>query len=169
MNTTDAAKKIGVSPKTVQRWIKQLNLPMERNELGHYMFSDEDIALLKEVHNQIKQGVPMQQVIVKTKRKESAKNAGETVSNELLKKIADLEQMIYSKADDVVSYQLLVQRKEIEELTGRIEKLERKIKELESKKSMPELQMSSLQMSSIDKPRKKKAVYKTLLSSIFGL
>jgi len=169
MNTTDAAKKIGVSPKTVQRWIKQLNLPMERNELGHYMFSDEDITLLKEVHNQIKQGVPMQQVIVKTKRKESAKNAGETVSNELLKKIADLEQMIYSKADDVVSYQLLVQRKEIEELTGRIEKLERKIKELESKKSMPELQMSSLQTSSIDKPRKKKAVYKTLLSSIFGL
>lgn len=32
MNTNMVASELGVSAKTVQRWVKQLNLPAERNE-----------------------------------------------------------------------------------------------------------------------------------------
>lgn len=43
MNTNMVASELGVSAKTVQRWVKQLNLPAERNELGHYSFTTEDV------------------------------------------------------------------------------------------------------------------------------
>ncbi|MCY8607004.1 MerR family transcriptional regulator, partial [Bacillus sonorensis] len=58
MNTTDAANKLGVSTKTIQRWVKQLNLPASRNELGHYFFSNDDIAVLEVVNEQLKNGTP---------------------------------------------------------------------------------------------------------------
>ncbi len=54
MNTADAANELGVSTKTVQRWVKQLQLPASRNELGHYFFTKDDIAILKEVKEQLK-------------------------------------------------------------------------------------------------------------------
>lgn len=56
MNTNEVAKLLGVSASTIQRWIKQLQLPMERNERGHYHFSQEDIELLKEIHEQLQNG-----------------------------------------------------------------------------------------------------------------
>lgn len=43
MNSSEVAKHLGVSTSTVQRWVKQLNLPMERNERGHYTFKEEDL------------------------------------------------------------------------------------------------------------------------------
>ena len=51
MNTSEVAKLLGVSSSTIQRWVKQLELPMERNERGHYHFNQEDIDLLKNIHN----------------------------------------------------------------------------------------------------------------------
>jgi chromosome-anchoring protein RacA len=45
MNTSEVAKLLGVSTSTIQRWVKQLELPMERNERGHYHFSSEDIEI----------------------------------------------------------------------------------------------------------------------------
>lgn len=51
MNTNMVASELGVSAKTVQRWVKQLNLPAERNELGHYSFTAEDVKVLKSVQN----------------------------------------------------------------------------------------------------------------------
>lgn len=72
MNTADAANELGVSTKTVQRWVKQLQLPASRNELGHYFFTKDDIAILKEVKEQLKNGTPMQDVTVKRPKKPSS-------------------------------------------------------------------------------------------------
>lgn len=160
MNTTDAAKKLGVSTKTVQRWVKQLQLPASRNELGHYFFTDDDIAVLEDVKEQLKNGTPMQDVTVNRPKKKflvkrhdaDQPNAPEHVSQaieetvqrflrheqlerELLqKKIAELERKLEQKADDVVSYQLLQQRRELEEEREHIKALELKIRELENSK-----------------------------------
>lgn len=71
MNTSDAAKKLGVSTKTVQRWVKHLQLPASRNELGHYFFTDDDIAVLEDVKEQLKNGTPMQDVTVNRPKKGS--------------------------------------------------------------------------------------------------
>lgn len=46
MNTSEVTKKLGVSPSTVKRWIKQCNLDLERNELGHYIYSEKDLQIL---------------------------------------------------------------------------------------------------------------------------
>ena len=56
MNTKAVAKLLGTSVSTIQRWVKQLNIEMERNELGHFIFSEENIELLKEVKQQLQQG-----------------------------------------------------------------------------------------------------------------
>ncbi len=64
MNTNMAAKELGVSAKTVQRWVKQLNLPAERNELGHYSFTPEDLDVLKSVKRQISEGTALLDVQV---------------------------------------------------------------------------------------------------------
>lgn len=64
MNTNMAAKELGVSAKTVQRWVKQLNLPAERNELGHYSFTSEDLDVLKSVKQQISEGTALLDVQV---------------------------------------------------------------------------------------------------------
>ncbi|GIN76591.1 MULTISPECIES: chromosome-anchoring protein RacA [Bacillus] len=159
MNTADAANELGVSTKTVQRWVKQLQLPASRNELGHYFFTKDDIAILKEVKEQLKNGTPMQDVTVKRPKKTFLIKKNEMVQTEepapplnewleeklqrfleheqlerelLQKKIAELERKLEQKADDVVSYQLLQQRRELEEERQQIKHLEQKISELES-------------------------------------
>ncbi|MEC1500677.1 chromosome-anchoring protein RacA [Bacillus sonorensis] len=165
MNTTDAANKLGVSTKTIQRWVKQLNLPASRNELGHYFFSNDDIAVLEDVKEQLKNGTPMQDVIVKRPTTSFLINKNDSVQpkepehlsdifeeklqrflqheqfeRELLqKKIAELERKLEQKADDVVSYQLLQQRRELEEERQQIKTLEQKIRELESSSIEKEL------------------------------
>lgn len=62
MNTNMVASELGVSAKTVQRWVKQLNLPAERNELGHYSFTAEDVKVLKSVQKQISEGTAIQDI-----------------------------------------------------------------------------------------------------------
>ncbi|WP_249652370.1 MerR family transcriptional regulator, partial [Lysinibacillus sp. D4A1_S13] len=64
MNTGMAAKELGVSAKTVQRWVQQLNLPAERNELGHHSFTPEDLDVLKLVKRQISEGTALLDVQV---------------------------------------------------------------------------------------------------------
>lgn len=64
MNTNMVASELGVSAKTVQRWVKQLNLPAERNELGHYSFTAEDVQILKSVQKQISEGTALQDINV---------------------------------------------------------------------------------------------------------
>ncbi|MCY8215335.1 chromosome-anchoring protein RacA [Bacillus haynesii] len=159
MNTADAANELGVSTKTVQRWVKQLQLPASRNELGHYFFTEDDIAILKEVKEQLKNGTSMQDVTIKRPKKTFFIKKNEMIQTKdpalqlnerleerlqrfleheqlerelLLKKIAELERKLEQKADDVVSYQLLQQRRELEEERQQIKHLEQKISELES-------------------------------------
>lgn len=159
MNTADAANELGVSTKTVQRWVKQLQLPASRNELGHYFFTEDDIAILKEVKEQLKNGTSMQDVTIKRPKKTFFIKKNEMIQTKdpalqlnerleerlqrfleheqlerelLQKKIAELERKLEQKADDVVSYQLLQQRRELEEERQQIKHLEQKISELES-------------------------------------
>lgn len=76
MNTNMVASELGVSAKTVQRWVKQLNLPAERNELGHYSFTTEDVKVLKSVQKQISEGTAIQDIHVP----QSTKNAQASLS-----------------------------------------------------------------------------------------
>ncbi|MGY8608007.1 chromosome-anchoring protein RacA [Bacillus altitudinis] len=169
MNTNEVAKEIGVSSKTIQRWVKQLNIPVARNELGHYEFHDGIVQLLKDVQHQMNEGVILhdirlpiheetaQQLSPTVETSDSSKRieALEEQVKQLLQeqshvshieaRFQELERKLAKKADEGVSYQLLQHRREIEELTAKLERLTatltkpKPLKEEEKEKAHPEM------------------------------
>ncbi len=134
MNTRAVAELLGISVSTVQRWVKQLALEMERNELGHFIFSEEDIALLKEVKNQLQQGKILQEIEVGNSNKRTGHvktGDSDEYLEQITSKLNELEISLDQKADSVVSYQLLQHRREIEELQEQIALLTEKISNME--------------------------------------
>lgn len=169
MNTNEVAKEIGVSSKTIQRWVKQLNIPVARNELGHYEFHDDIVQLLKEVKHQMNEGVILhdirlpiheetaQQLSPAVETSDSSKRieALEEQVKQLLQeqshvshieaRFQEMERKLAKKADEGVSYQLLQHRREIEELTAKLERLTATLtkpkpsKEEEKEKAHPDM------------------------------
>lgn len=153
MNTNEVAKEIGVSSKTIQRWVKQLNIPVARNELGHYEFHEDIVQLLKEVKHQMSEGVILQDIRLpihtetvqqlspaaetdaSTKRIEALeKQVNQLIqqqlhSTDVEKRLQELERKLAKKADEGVSYQLLQHRREIEDLTTKLERLAASLKQ----------------------------------------
>lgn len=134
MNTSMAAKHLGVSSKTIQRWVKQLDLPMERNELGHYLFEEKDIETLKKVREQLNSGILLQDIMIEKKpalRKGTASLSKQPEEmTDIMERLTNLEKKMNDKADAVVSYQLLQHRREMEELTNRVKKIEQSLEQL---------------------------------------
>jgi chromosome-anchoring protein RacA len=126
MNTSAVAKMLGVSPSTIQRWVKQANLQMERTELGHYQFSEESIEVLRDIQDQLNNGVLLQELKLKGKKPRKATVTApqnDEMYEKLLKRMDHLENKLNGKADDVVSYQILQHRRELEDLQTEITRL----------------------------------------------
>lgn len=170
MNTSEVAKLLGVSSSTIQRWVKQLQLPMERNERGHYFFNNEDIELLKEIQQQIQNGVILQD-ITPNPQKMIRKGAVKTTENDqafekLSKKVSELELSLHAKADSVTSYQLLQHRMEIEELQNQFKELTQQLKTVQSQLiELKPLQPEKPLLFDQEKGKRKK---KNLVRTIFG-
>lgn len=166
LNTKAVAKLLGISTSTVQRWVKQLNLETERNELGHFIFSEEDIELLKQVKQQLQEGVLLQDISIQLpKRTGIVKQTQENENiNELILKVKNIENSLNQKADEVVSYQILQHRREMEELQEQISLLTERVTQLENiLKEKTEIAASS-ENENI-KPRKKKNFFKLIFGS----
>ncbi|WP_338469405.1 MerR family transcriptional regulator [Niallia sp. XMNu-256] len=168
MNTKSVADLLGISTRTVQRWVKQLGLEMARNDLGHFIFTEEDIELLKQVKKQLEDGVLLQDITVKANNRTGVVRSVQTEMQqtdleEIEEKIKNLELSLYQKADSVVSYQLLQHRREIEELQNQITNLKEQISNLE-KLLIREVQTAASLEETKIKPRKKKS----FLKGIFG-
>lgn len=171
MSTAEVVKLLGVSRRTLMRWVNQLDMQLEKNELGHYQFSDADVDRLKEIQTQTNnQSSPQAIQTDNSSRKGTLKIMPSFDANkveELNERVNGLERTIRSKADDVVSYQLLQHRREMEELLKKITKLEKKVEELENAQSQREPLKDPTfvfdQSASSKKPRRK-----NLISSIFS-
>ncbi|MCM3724141.1 MerR family transcriptional regulator [Neobacillus cucumis] len=136
MNTSEVAKLLGVSASTIQRWVKQLELPMEKNERGHYHFSSEDIHQLKEIHEKLQAGTLLHEISPVGEKKSIRKGTVKAVENDkamekLFEKVQELELSLHAKADSVASYQLLQHRREIEELQDQVKKLTQQMEHLQ--------------------------------------
>ncbi|PLT32235.1 MerR family transcriptional regulator [Bacillus sp. V5-8f] len=135
MNTSTVSKMLGVSQSTIKRWIKHLELNMERNDQGHYIFSKEDIELLENIKDQLTSGMVLQEIEVNagTLRKGKVKSAdnSESGNDSLAAKMEDLEKRLDNKADSVATYQLLQHRREIEELQQEVKMLHERLAALE--------------------------------------
>lgn len=163
MNTGAVSKLLGVSSSTVQRWVKHLGLEMERNEFGHYQYTEGDLETLKKFKEQVQNGVPIQEITVhKQTRRGSIKLQRE--NDNIVEKVNKLERSLENKADYVVTYQLLQHRSEIEELKEEINQLTKQIEELHiflhhSKNLLNEQNAIQLKKS---KKQKKKNVFHSL-------
>ncbi|MFJ5964287.1 chromosome-anchoring protein RacA [Bacillus sp. NPDC093026] len=168
MNTNEVAKEIGVSSKTIQRWVKQLHIPVARNELGHYEFSEDNVMLLKQVKQQLSDGVLLQEIRlpideetahqlasaaeskIYTQRVEALEQQVKQLlqqpshANAFEHRLNELERKLAKKADEVVSYQLLQHRREIEDLTARLEHLTTSLKQLSKVKEEKETAHSEI-------------------------
>ncbi|ADM39691.1 chromosome-anchoring protein RacA [Bacillus spizizenii] len=175
MNTNMVASELGVSAKTVQRWVKQLNLPAERNELGHYSFTTEDVKVLKSVQKQISEGTAIQDIHVPQSTKKRTgfivqKTTGDTErrieqleqkldtllqqrqdENELLIRISELERQLKQKADEGVSYQLLQHRREIDDILADLQSLTSQMTEFTAQ-PIPETAAASEKTKTRKKP-----------------
>ncbi|WHY84214.1 MerR family transcriptional regulator [Neobacillus novalis] len=173
MNTSEVAKLLGVSASTVQRWVKLMELPMEKNDRGHYHFTSEDIELLKKIHEQLQNGILLQDIapVVEKRgiRKGSVKRGGEkeTAIERLVTKVSELEMNLNTKADSVASYQLLQHRREIDDLQNQVTQLALELERLQ-------FQMKEMNTPpQIDKPLvldggKVRSKKKNIVSSLFG-
>lgn len=174
MNSSEVAKILGVSTSTVQRWVKQLNLPMERNDRGHYTFTKDDLPILENIRDQIQNGALLQEIAplkTSTPRKGTVKSVEASPDFEkLMMMFSEMERKIDSKADSVASYQLIQHRKEIEELQSQVAELAAALEEMGHRE--PELkELVTDQPVPLDKslgmPGKRKKKKKTF-STFFG-
>ncbi|MBT2641318.1 MerR family transcriptional regulator [Bacillus sp. ISL-41] len=172
MNTSAVAKLLGVSPSTIQRWVKQANLQMERTELGHYQFSEESIEVLKDIKDQLNNGVLLQDLKIKGRKHRKAAIPAvkpDFSVEKLMKRMEEIENRLDRKADEVVSYQILQHRREIEELQNEIGRLKELITGMaeaaaqQEKLAMEENQPSLSPISPLRKFRKR-----NIISSFFG-
>ncbi|KQL51501.1 chromosome segregation protein [Heyndrickxia shackletonii] len=167
MNTATAAKLLGISQSTLKRWIKELDLDMNRNELGHYDIQDEDISVLKQVKKQIQNGTFLQDVTISRNKVRKGKTAillKESTADILVQRMNDLEKKLNEKADKVVSYQLLTHRKEIEDLENEINRLNTHVELLEKKLAETESKDISNNNANSYKINKKRNLFSTLFN-----
>ncbi|WP_108671064.1 MerR family transcriptional regulator [Peribacillus acanthi] len=172
MNTKTVSRILNVSPKTIRKWVKQLNLDLNKNELGHFLFEKEDVEELKRLQQQLQKGVLLQDVqVIKKPDKETRTIKNETeMMEKFLSKLDQVERKLDQKADAVVSYQLLQHRREIEELHEEITRLNHRIVALE-KNQRPSIPIDPLPFldHKIVTNRKNKTKIKNLLTMLFTM
>lgn len=167
MNTSSVAKKLGVSSSTVKRWVKQLELNLEKNEMGHFTYRQEDIEVLEAYQVQQNEALQVYNEIAAGKdyiRKGSIHSSIVDENTVLLNRIKCLESIVQSKADQVVEYQILQHRREMEEMQETIEKLAEKIRLLESHQASSTAHITPSDQPINIKSRKKK---QSFFQSIF--
>lgn len=173
MNTSAVAKMLGVSPSTIQRWVKQANLQMERTELGHFQFSEESIEVLKDIQEQLNNGVLLQDLKLKGKKPRRATVAlpqTDAGVEKLLQRMDYLENKLNGKADDVVSYQILQHRREIEELKTEVARLNEIIEGMQQAAAHREEAVKEDNKALFSPvPSFKKLKKRSFISSFFGI
>lgn len=59
---SEASKRVGVESHTLRYWEEELDLPVNRNEMGHRYYKDADIELLKTVKKLKEQGFQLKAI-----------------------------------------------------------------------------------------------------------
>ncbi|MDN4522857.1 MerR family transcriptional regulator [Fictibacillus fluitans] len=137
--TKTVSEELGVNPTTIQRWVKHFNLACQKNDHGHYLFSEQDIEDLREIKKQLDAGLLMGDIqIAAAKTKEAEPKAQPAIAfderfDQLMAQIEKLEKKLEEKADDVLSYQVLQHATEMDDMMKRLVKIEEKIEDIEVK------------------------------------
>ncbi|WP_079908439.1 MerR family transcriptional regulator [Paenibacillus sp. 32352] len=169
VSTKEAAQMLGVSSTTVKRWVAFFQGWFQKDALGHYIYSPEDIERLRSIHEQLQQGKTMQAILnedsptVKTSPS-FIPSQPSPVTEELLQRINQLELQLAKKADDIVSMQILQHRTELEEIRKTVQALAADVESIQRSMSRySERTLASLRETP------KAAKKKSFMSALFSL
>ncbi|WP_282936901.1 MerR family transcriptional regulator [Paenibacillus sp. RC67] len=168
VSTKEVAQILGVSPTTIKRWVAFFQGWFQKDELGHYIYSPEDVERLKHIHEQLQQGKTMQAIMSSDTNSLKPSKAFETSppsyeTDELLQRITQLELQLAQKADDIVSMQILQHRTELEEIRKTVQTLAEDLESIQRSLSRhSERTLASLRET--PKANKKKSFISALFS-----
>ncbi len=175
--TKEVSEELGVNPTTIQRWIKYFDIPCKTNELGHYLIGEKELVTLQNIKERLNRGFTMKEIrekndpvqIVKEKREKMvAVNVFEEKLEQLMIHIEQLERKLSVKADEVVEYQVLQHRTELDSLFTMITKIDERMSKIEQ--HLPEMEKKVVGGVVNNVPEQlKKPRRKSKLMSIFSL
>jgi chromosome-anchoring protein RacA len=139
IKTKEVSEELGVNVKTVRKWVNFFGIACKRNDNGHFEFKNDDVQNLKIIQKELGKGIPMKEVLVSLEDKQVSKEdtieSVELVEQKFDKiffRLDQLERKIHQKADDVLSYQVLQHRKELEAISDKITAIEERLLNVES-------------------------------------
>lgn len=139
VKTKVVSRKLNVNPTTIQRWVKYFEIPCPKNDHGHYLFRPADIERLEEIQDMLQQGLQMSDIrqqegngikVVQPKKRNEL-NEMDAYFQQLQEQLDVLESKVSQKADEVLSYQVLQHRKDMDQMSTRLTDLEEKMLVLE--------------------------------------
>ncbi|TSB46959.1 chromosome-anchoring protein RacA [Alkalicoccobacillus porphyridii] len=142
LKTKDISDQLGVNPTTVQRWTKYFDIECRQNELGHHVYSKEQARLFMFISQQLKSGKKMKEIELSQLEKLNqplpkqtpaiSTNEYEQKLHEMMDHLKEIDVKLAQKADEVVSYQLLKHRAEIDDMTTLLKRLENRLIRMEA-------------------------------------
>lgn len=150
--TSQVAEQLQLTNKKVLLFSKKGNLKVEKTHNG-YLFTEEQVEQIKEIYEASLQTV------------EPKQNETENIDiiRELTQKLIKLEEKVETKANEVVSVQILEHRCEIEDLKKVVVKLENQVEQLNEQVTLLKVDLEDQKKIITFKPKKRFAIL-----SIFG-
>jgi chromosome-anchoring protein RacA len=130
LKTKEAAQLLTVSETTVRRWVSQFPSSFHKDMHGHYTFDETALDKLHLIKQELEDGSSLQAINLSPDSPDSPDLLPLTPPTpayedreELLNRLSRLETSLSQKADEVVTYQLLSHRQELDELRHILTKL----------------------------------------------
>lgn len=171
LKTKEVAERLSVSQTTIKRWAAMFPDYFPKDRLGHYIFSGQEVGLLQSIKDRIDQGESLDSIDLKGIKSpaellQEPSPTPDKPMEELLSRIVHIEHSLDQKADEVVSFQLLQQRKELEDLRQMIQQLAVSLETIR-KPSTEAASISTIRPAAAAKhqvPSRKRGLLRTLFS-----
>ncbi len=152
--TSQVAEQLQLTNKKVLLFSKKGKLNVEKSSNGTYLFTDEQMMKIKEIYEASIQFVEAKQ--------NDQTNPSHII--ELNLKLEKIEEKLETKANEVVSVQILEHRREIEDLKKLVSKLGDEVLQLNENISTLKTELEDQKKIVAFKPKKRFAIL-----SIFGV
>ncbi|UQZ34093.1 hypothetical protein C2I18_11475 [Paenibacillus sp. PK3_47] len=175
LKTKEAADLLSVSQTTIKRWAAIFPEFFPKDRFGHYTFSERQVGLLIHIKDRIDNGeqldsinlqlAPQEEETAPEQSHPSAAMQAEPIQ-EMHSRMDYIERLLEHKADEVVSVQLLQQRKELEDMRQMIQQLAVSLEHIQKPAGKP-LQAEGLHPAAAAKlqtPPKKRSLLRSLFS-----
>ncbi|GAF23930.1 MULTISPECIES: chromosome-anchoring protein RacA [Shouchella] len=137
--TKEVSMELGVNPTTIQRWTKFFKISCDVNEQGHFLYTDEHLPLFRAIQEQLRAGKKLKDISLDSKQEKEKripsvpKKQYDAKLEQMYQQVHVLEQRLETKADDVVSYQLLKHRSELDDMMKVLDRLENRLIQMEER------------------------------------